>query len=138
MKAAQILDRPGVDTSYEAYVSAMRMVYGSRFLGYGLNLTQREFVRFRTKREPEDIPDEEVCAFIAQEGMDFYSPDFREPSLGDFDITTWIECRNFWVREAIARRGYPVDLGVKPKAYEIWLKKWGTHYENRCVAVENG
>ena len=60
------------------HLSCLRMVFGKRYMGYGINPAQRDFIRYWTGADPEHIPDEEVIPIIFEHGMSGYAPDFEE------------------------------------------------------------
>lgn len=121
------------------HLSCLRMVFGKRYMGYGINPAQRDFIRYWTGADPEHIPDEEVIPIIFEHGMSGYAPDFEEPSLdrNKFELGDWMRCRDFWVAEQITKiTGFP-NKHREPPRYDEWLEIWGVHYQRRIEAAKN-
>ena len=118
------------------HLACCRMIFGKRYMGYGLGPAQRDFIRFWLRDDPENVPDQSIIPAIFEHGMSGYAPDFEEPSLdaNKFDIGDWLRCREFWVKSLLHRRfGAPLTA-MEPARYDDWLEIWGVFYQRRIEA----
>ncbi len=118
-------------------LSCHRMIVGRLFCGYGINPSQRDYILWWLKTEPDFVEITTSMALVWEYGMGHYTPDFREPSYFShhFDPITWRECRDHWIKEMISRRATGnVPMPPAPPRYDEWLGIWGTYYERRGTA----